>query len=200
MFKQKSTRNLFSNLSYNIKLSLSECKWRLIITLLLSIMSIAIGIFFAIRLKNEELLEEATSYGFIDFSVTSLSSFSSFLWRIISSIIFLVLILLFSLNLFLYPLAEIILMYKSYLVGLNITIIFISCGFSGIFTTLFIILPCQVISLLVFVGFFSVFSKQNQCGLNKWKVLLFSLILLVILAIIESVLLLIFGAKIILVL
>ena len=199
MLKQNRTKNLVTKVSFDLKQTIFECKWRLLITLMLCLLSIALGIFFAIKLKNEDQLSNAVNYGFVDFSVVSLNSFSSFLMRILSAVIFTFLIFLFSTSVFLYPLAEIILMYKGYLLGLNICIILLTGGFSGFFVSIFIIFPCQLLGLIIFALFFSLFSKKS-CDMGKKKILLFVLLALFFVGVVESILLLIFNTKIILVL
>ena len=177
MLKQNRTKNLVSKVSFDLKRIVFECKWRLIITMALCLISVALGIFFAIKLKNEDQLSNAVNYGFVDFSVVSLNSFSAFLMRILSAVVFMLLIFLFSASIFLYPLAEIILMYKGYLLGLNICIILLTGGFSGFFISIFIIFPCQLLGLLIFALFFSLFSKKS-CDMGKKRILLFALLAL----------------------
>ena len=202
MFKQKRTNSFFSNFVYSFKSRLGECKLRLIISGILVAIGIFIGIFVAIRLKHEQMLDQAVNYGFIDFSVVKIASLSSFFWRFISSIILIALLSLFSLTIFIYPIAELILIYRAYLIGLNIVIILISSGLNGLFTAILILLPCQIISLTSLLIFFCIFSKMT-CQMchkrEKWKALFFVMIALLLVDVVESVLLAMFGANIILV-
>lgn len=201
MFKQKKTNSFLSNFSYSFKSRLKECKLRLILTSILVIIGIFIGVFVAIRLKHEALLDKAYNYGFIDFSVIKISSLSSFIWRFLSCLFIIILLCLFSLSIFIYPIAELILVYRGYLIGLNLVIIIISGGLSGIFTSILILLPCQFISLVILSLFFCIFSKQikNCEGREKWKTLVFAIVFLLIVDIVESILLILFGANVILV-
>ena len=202
MFKQKRTNFNFSNLFYSFKSRLGECKIRLIVTGILLVLGIFIGIFVAIRLKHEAMLEQAVNYGFIDFSVVKISSLSSFLWRFISGALIILLLTLFSLTIFIYPIAELILIYRAYLIGLNIVIILISSGLNGLFTAILILLPCQIVSLVALAIYFCIFSKMtaNMCNRReKWKVMALVLLAVLVVDLVESILLVMFGANIILV-
>ena len=180
---------------------MSECKIRLIITYILLIIGLFIGIFVAVRLHNESILDQAGDYGFINFSPSNLSTLSSFLTRLLSFVAIAGLLCLFSLTIFLYPIAEIVLIYRAYLIGLNLVIIIITGGLGGIFTSLLIILPCQIVALLILSTFFCIFSKQTKCfAREKWKTLGIVLLLLLVVDVVETLLLSIFGANIILVL
>ena len=202
MFKQKRTNSFVSGALSSFRVKISECRLRLILTSVLAILGLFIGIFVAIRLKHENLLEQAGNYGFIDFSVVKVSSLSSFLWRFLSGALILGLLCLFSLTIFIYPIAELILIYRGYLIGLNLVIILISTGLNGLFTAVLIILPCQILTLAILCLFFSVFSKMQaeMCGRReKLKVLLVALLSILIVDVLESILLFMFGANIILV-
>ena len=202
MFKQKRTNSFFSSIFFLFKSRLGECKLRLIITGILVVIGIFIGVFVAIRLKHEQMLDQAMNYGFIDFSVIKISSLSAFLWRLLSGALIVALLCLFSLSAFIYPIAELILIYRGYLIGLNVVIILISTGITGLITSLLILLPCQLLLLVILTIFFSIFSKMNaiMCsGREKWRSLLVVAIAILIVDVVESILLFMFGANIILV-
>jgi len=202
MFRQEKTNSFISNFSYSFKNLFLQAKIRIIITSILIILGIFIGIFVAIRLKHEGLLENAANYGFIDFSIIKISSFSSFIWRFLSVIIITLLLTIFSLTIFVYPIAEIVLVYRAYLIGFNISIIIISSGLGGLFTSILILLPCQILSLAILGLYFCIFSKQAREGCSKkdkFKFISICLLFLLIVDIVESLLLVMFGANIILV-
>ena len=202
MFKQKKTRFFISKFTFSLKDRLKECRIRIILTSLILLLGFFIGVFVAIRLKRGEMLEKAGEYGFIDFSLIKISSFSTFLLRFVSSVLMIGLLSLFSLNIFLYPLGGIIIIYRAYLVGLNLVILLISSGLSGLLISLLILLPCQIISLFLLSLYFCFFSKGIKSGCERRervKDLLMFLILLLAVDVVETLLLFLFGANVILV-
>lgn len=192
MINKNRAGNIFSNLFFSIKSTLSECKLKTVFTFIFVIIGLAIGVFVAIRLNNAGDLESACDYGFVETNLTA----SGIVWRLISSLVFMLLIALLSLNIFLYPIAVIILMYKAYLIGLNIVIILITKGLTGLFLSLLIILPCQLLLMIVLSCFFCIFSTNfKNCGGNNLKIIAVCLLFLVIIGVLESLLLLLFGAN-----
>ena len=192
MIGKNRTTNFFSNTMFSVKSMLGACKIRTILTLIFVIIGLVIGIFVAIRLNNTGCIENTGEYGYVETNLTA----GGIVWRFISSIIFLALIALLSLNIFLYPIAEIILIYKAYLVGLNIVIILLTKGLSGLLLSILIVLPCQLMLLVILSCFFCLFSSNiKNCGCNNWKIIGSCVILLLIVNILESVLLLLFGAN-----
>lgn len=192
MIGKNKSNNFFSNLMFSIKSTLFECKLKTIFTFIFVLIGFVIGIFVAIRLNNSGNLENACDYGYVE---TNLAA-SGIVWRFVSSIIFMALIALLSLNIFLYPVAEIVLIYKGYLIGLNIVIILITKGLTGLFLSLLIILPCQIILMMILSCFFCVFSSNlRNCGGSNFKIMAVTLLLLLIVNILESALLLLFGAN-----
>lgn len=201
MFNRYKTKSFLSNFTYSCKSHMSECKLRLIITYVLLVLGLFIGVFVAVRLNNDGILDKAGDYGFVDFSLSNVASFSSFFKRLLSFAVLGGLICLFSLTIFLYPIAEIILIYRAYLIGLNLVIIIICGGLGGLFTSLLIILPCQLVAIMILSTMFCIFSKQAKCsGREKWKTVGICFALLLVVDIVETILLSIFSANIILVL
>lgn len=203
MFKY-SKRNVLSKMSFSCKESIKDCKWRFIIMLVISILSLCIGVFLAIRVNNAGEIENIGDYGFAGFSLTSTSSLSTFFTRLLSLVIFSIFLMLFSLSPILYTLAGVVIAYRSYLVGLNITVIIICNGLAGIFTTIFIIFPCQLVLMILLACFFAMYSKQcvykRKTGQGeKLKVMLIFLGLILLVDIVESLLLLVFSSPVILV-
>ncbi len=200
MLKTFRGRSHFQNFSISCKGYLNECKTRVIITQILLLMGLIVGIFMAIRLNNDVLFENLEDFDYLSTSLSKISSFSSFFWRIFSLSILMLILFLLSLTPFLYIIAEVVLVYRSYLLGFNIVLIIVKNGFGGFFTTIFIILPIQILLLNVLSTFFCVLSKKRKDSFrDKWKIILSVLCLLLILVLIESLLLVFFSANIILV-
>ncbi len=200
MLKFLKNRGIIANFSISCKSYMKECRIRLTVSYILLLIAFFLGVFMAIRLNNNNLLERAEDFGYLSFSLSNIASFSTFFWRIISILILLVLIYFLTLTPFLYLVAKVVLLYRSYLLGLNVILIIITNGFGGFFTTVFIILPLQVIMLGVLSTYFCVMSKNSKtCFREKRKTILTTAGVLFALCILESLLLMIFGANVILV-
>lgn len=133
---------------------------------------------------------------------------SSFFTRLLSSLLIMLLLLLFSLNQYLFPLGLIILCYRSYLLSLNICFMIIIYGFSGALLSIFIILPCHLLCLLSFCLFYivAIRTRRDWCcyrGFRFPKQRLFTclgfFICLLVISLLESILLAICSANVILV-
>ena len=133
---------------------------------------------------------------------------SSFFTRLLSSLLIMLLLLLFSLNQFLFPLGLIILCYRSYLLSLNICFMIIIYGFSGALLSIFIILPCHLLCLLSLCLFYivAIRTRRDWCcysGFRFPKQRLFTclgfFICLLAISLLESILLAICSANVILV-
>lgn len=133
---------------------------------------------------------------------------SSFFTRLLSSLLIMLLLLLFSLNQFLFPLGLIILCYRSYLLSLNICFMIIIYSFSGALLSIFIILPCHLLCLLSLCLFYivAIRTRRDWCcyrGFRFPKQRLFTclgfFICLLVISLLESILLAICSANVILV-
>lgn len=133
---------------------------------------------------------------------------SSFFTRLLSSLLIMLLLLLFSLNQFLFPLGLIILCYRSYLLSLNICFMIIIYGFSGALLSIFIILPSHLLCLLSLCLFYivAIRTRRDWCcyrGFRFPKQRLFTclgfFICLLVISLLESILLAICSANVILV-
>ena len=133
---------------------------------------------------------------------------SSFFTRLLSSLLIMLLLLLFSLSQFLFPLGLIILCYRSYLLSLNICFMIIIYGFSGALLSIFIILPCHLLCLLSLCLFYivAIRTRRDWCcyrGFRFPKQRLFTclgfFICLLVISLLESILLAICSANVILV-
>ena len=109
---------------------------------------------------------------------------------------------------YLFPLAVILIAYRAYLLGLNVCLMIIFYGLSGVVISIIIALPCQLLVLIVLALFNILMSKTmkdlkcfGKCKVPKQKTKLIACagICLVGLCIIESLLLIMFSAKVILV-
>lgn len=184
--------------------SIKECKIRAIVLLIVMLVSLITGIIIAI--KTHSNWGTANGLGIIDVKTGGLTS--TFFTRFLS-VLFIYLILFGASYIsYLFPLAVIILGYRSYLLGLNTCLIIILHGFSGAILSMLIALPCQLLVLFTLAVFYILLCKTtkdykcfggSRIKNQKMLICLSALIILFALCVVESILLLIFNAKIILI-
>ncbi len=133
---------------------------------------------------------------------------SSFFTRLLSMLLIMLLLLLFSLNKFLFPLGLLLLSYRSYLLSLNLCFMIIIYGFSGAILSLFIVLPCHLFCLLALMLFYIILirTRRDFCDFGgfrfprqKFYITIGFFITLVVISLLESILLAIFSANVILI-
>lgn len=184
--------------------SIKECKIRTIILFTFMVITFFTGLIVAI--KTHSNWGTANGLGIIDVKSGGLTS--TFFTRFLSMLVIYLILFGSSYISFLFPIAVIFLAYRSYLLGLNVCLIIILHGFSGAIISILVALPCQLLALITLALFYLLLcrtTKDYKCfGGSRIKnqrltICVAVLVLLVILCIIESILLLIFSAKIILV-
>ena len=203
MTKRNKNFNFLSCKNFVVD-SLKECKIKTILVFSFSIITFLTGIIVAIRTKSN--WGTADGLGIID--VRTGGGTSTFFTRFLS-MLFVYLILFASSNIsFLFPIGLIFLAYRSYMLGLNICLIIVLNGFLGAIVSLLIVFPIQFLVLLFLSLYYLLLCrtiKDYKCfGGSRIKnqksiICLISLALLLLLCLFESILLLIFNAKIILV-
>lgn len=203
MRQKKKINNLKERFGFCFEL-LKESKLKVIIFSILLVIAIFTGIIVAI--KTHSHFEVGSSYGIVDITTGGLTT--TFFARLFSMLLIAIIVFGCSFLPYLLPIAIIFLGYRAYLLGLNITLMIILYGFSGILVCLLIALPCQLIALAILTLFYILMCKTNKdykCfGIGrttnqKAKIIFFTLISLLVLCLIESLFLSLFSAKIILV-
>ncbi len=141
-----------------------------------------------------------------DFYSGFAASASAFGARCISLTVNVVVLTCISFSPFLFPLAQVLFVYRAYLFGLNFALIFIFYGIGSIFTAVIIILPCQLLSIFVLVVFYIVLDKINcNCkkfggtDCNRVLFIVIAFILLILINLIETLLLCLLSGRVILV-
>ena len=106
----------------------------------------------------------------------------------------------------LFPLAEVLIIYRGYLFGLNFALIFILYGLGGSLTAIVVILPCQLLTLFILIMFYLILSKINSnckrfggTDCNRFLCLLFGFLILVLVNLVETLLLYLLNGQVILV-
>lgn len=185
---------------------LKENRVKLIISFILVFTAICTGVFIAIKSKNAYELGMLQEIDLDDFYLGVAASSSAFFSRTISLLVNVTILSVLSFSVYLFPLAEILFIYRGYLFGLNLALVFIFYGIGGAITGIIVILPCQLLTLFVLIMFYFIFQKINRnCkkfGCTECNRLLYVLIgtlLLIAINLVETFLLFILNGKVILV-
>lgn len=203
--KSKNRNHIFRDARNFILESIKECKIKTIIILVVSIITLITGIIVAIRTHDSYNIQN--SYGVVDLSSNDIST-STFFTRLLSMLLVFLILLGSSYNKYTFVIGFIFLGYRAYLLGLNLCLMIIFYGFSGVIVSVIVAFPCQLITLAILGVFFIMMSKTfcdyrafGGCRIpkQKTKIILATLILLLLVCILESLLLTLFSAKIILV-
>ena len=134
---------------------------------------------------------------------------SNFWARLLSMLIIFLILFGCSFLPVLFPITAIFLSYRAYLLGLNICLMIIWYGFSGVVVAIIVALPCQILALAILLLFHILALKTSKdfkafggCRIahERLVICVVTLSLLLLLCLIESLLLAIFSPKIILVL
>ena len=184
--------------------SLKECKLRTIIMGVSIVIMFITGIIVAARTHSD--FGTIENFGVYDIRTGGLSS--TFLTRLFS--MFFVYLVMFGCSFFdfLFPIAVILISYRSYLLGLNILYMIIFYGFSGVLLSVIIAFPCQIVILLLLALFYILLARTTkdkkcfgsyQISRQREKICLICALALFVVCLCESLLLFLFSAKVILV-
>lgn len=206
MFKSYKTHSFINGLRFSISKTLKENRVKFIITLILSIIAISFGVFVAIRHSNNSSLSSLQEISLDDFKSGFVGSSSAFFSRTLSLSINVIILFGVSFVPILFPLAEVLIIYRGYLFGLNFALIFILYGLGGSLTAIVVILPCQLLTLFILIMFYLILSKINSnckrfggTDCNRFLCLLFGFLILVLVNLVETLLLYLLNGQVILV-
>ncbi len=195
------TRSVVGQFKSSFAQKCSECKWLLIIVLSITLVCFIGGIVvFASTPEcypgGEYILTFAGVRG----------GFGAFFSRTLSIVVVMGVSFACSLTVWTMPLAVILLGFRGYLLGFNIAALCAGFGMSGLLNAILIVIPCQLCMLAALILFLcfstktSIYCKKfGNGGRSRWKTILCFFLVLVILNLIETLLLLTFSAKVILV-
>ena len=122
---------------------------------------------------------------------------TNFFMRLLSMFVVLCFVVLGGFKSWLCPFAFLFIAYRAFLMGGNITLLIILNGISGIVVGLIVVLPCQLLTLLLFLSVYILLCDGRRCkreyGCEKVKnykllVVLFAVCLILILCLLESLL------------
>ncbi len=198
--KNRQIRELGNFIFESIKIN----KFMLIIFLVISIITLFTGIIIAAKTHSSIMAND--NFGLVDITTGGLTT--TFFTRLLS-MMFMVLILFgCSFTIYVVPISIIFISYRSYLLGLNICLMIINYGFSGALISIIVAFPCQLIAIGVMILYYVTMLKTNKdykawggcrTPYQRLKILIITIIVLLLLCLLESLLLAIFSAKVILV-
>lgn len=194
-----------NGLKYSLIEGFKNNKKTCFLLIIVAFIGILTGVFTAINFCNG-----ATLINFNDFSLCrylngELGTLELFFSRFLSYTVVILIVSITSFSVFLTPINFILIAYRGYLLSLNVSIMVILYGIGGIMTGLLIILPCQLLSLIV-IGIFiclannKAFAKRRfgACHrlIDKFFIVL---IILTIINLAETLILIVFSSRVILV-
>lgn len=200
------SHSFINGLRFSCVKAMKENRIKFIITLILVLIAISAGVFVAIKNTANSSLSSLQEISLDDFASGFVGSSSAFFSRTLSLTINVLILFGVSFVPFLFPLAEVLIVYRSYLFGLNFALIFLLYGLGGSLTAIVVILPCQLLTLFILIMFYLVLSKINgNCkryggtDCNRFLFLLFGLLLLIVVNLVETLLLYLLNGQVILV-
>lgn len=206
MVKSYKTHSFINGLRFSCVNTLKENRVKLIISFILVFTAICTGVFIAIKSKNAYELGMLQEIDLDDFYLGVAASSSAFFSRTISLLVNVTILSALSFSVYLFPLAEILFIYRGYLFGLNFALVFIFYGIGGAITGIIVILPCQLLTLFVLIMFYFIFQKINRnckkfgyTECNRFLYVLIAILLLIAINLVETFLLFILNGKVILV-
>lgn len=205
--KSHSLEKKLSNLKYSLFGFFLSNKIKIIILIAFVALGLFTGIFTAIKFSSGQGTIVYSDFGLKQFANGDIGTSSMFFQRFASYSVVLIVVCVCSLTSVLFPVGIILIAYRSFLLGLNVTFIIILYGVSGIITGILIIFPLQLLMLLLIILFFIL--AKNKCvvkskygtknGINVFALLLVFILILSVVNLVETILLVITSAKVILI-
>ena len=192
--KNKKRHNFFLIIE-----SLKKCKLKLILIGIFIFIALITGIIVAAKVGAEN--QNIEKFDILSFG-------SNFWGRLFSMLLVALICFGCSFSKWLFPISLLFLSYRGYLLGVNITFIISSSGFSGVIAAILVIFPCQIIVLALMSAMYALLCKMrkecvggcdNQSLKQRLLVMVVTLVFLVIVCVLESVLFAIFSPNLILI-
>jgi len=206
MVKSYKSQSFFDGLKFSFSNTLRQNKWKVLVSVVCVLVAIFTGVFVAIKAHNNFNLGSLREINLDSFYSGVAVSSSAFLSRTFSLLVNILILTGLAFVPALFVLAEVLLVYRGYLFGLNFALIFIFYGIGACVTAVVVVLPCQLMTLFVLLMYYIVFSKLNQnrkkfgrsdCNRILFVVIAIVAVLLINLA--ETLLLCLLNGKVILV-
>lgn len=206
MVKSYKSHSFLNGLKFSCEKAFKENRWKIVLSVILCLVAIFTGIFIAIKSNNNCTLSQLKEICLGDFYSGLVGSSSAFLARLISLSINIALLSCLAFSKPLFPLAQVIFVYRGYLLGVNFALIFIFYGIGSIVTAIVVILPCQLAILLWLICYYLIFSKIScnskrfgYCECNRFLFFLLGFGGLILISLAESLLLFILNGTVIMV-
>lgn len=197
----------FINLKYSVLDFFKKNQIRVIFVGVIALVALVTGIFSAVKFINGSITIIYSDFGIKEFIGGSIGTSAMFFQRFVSYGVVVIVLCFCSMSKWLFPIGTIVIVYRSFLLGLNVTFIVVLYGVSGIITGLLIILPLQLLMLGLIVLFYVL--ARDRClvagkygaknGINLFVLMLIFLTLLSIVNLAETFILVISSAKVILI-
>ena len=200
----KNKNRLFNDFTNFIFENVKINKFLLIIISIITFIAFLTGII--VGAKTHSNIIDSDNFGVVDITTGGLTS--TFFTRLLSMLFIMLILLGCSFTIYLLPIGIIFIVYRGYLLGLNICLMIVKFGFSGTLISIIVAFPCQLIALAIMILFFVIMYKTNKdyrcwggCRTShqRLKIVLTTILSLFIICILEALLLALFSAKVILV-
>ena len=187
-----------SQIKYKFQDIFKAVKWQLIFSIAIVVIGLVCGMIFGFANLGADYINDNLLSKFL---TGSMSSFSCFLQRILIEVLVLLLLFLLSSSIWLLPLGLLIIFYRAYVIGLNLSILIMFYGVLGLVFAL-ILFVFELLILLLMTFFYVVLTFGKNCIglLNKKNFILVLFGLIVILNILLCLILFIFSPNVIFVL
>ncbi len=202
---RKNKNRIFKDIYAFVIDLIKERKAIILIFSLFMLVAFLTGIIVGVKTHNSYIV--SNNFGVVNISSNAVSA-STFFTRLFSMLLVTLLLFGCSYTKWFSPIALILLVYRSYLLGLYACLMIALYGVSGTIVSIIIMLPCQLLVLAVMLMVYVTLAKtwkDNRCyGIyktqrQKTKILLTGLLLLLGICICEELIIVIFSAKVILV-
>ncbi len=206
MVKSYKSHSFVDGLRFSCVNAIKANNVKIFVSFALVLIAISTGVFVAIKTSNAHDLCNLREIDLDSFHTGFAASSSAFFARSCSLCINVLLLTMLAFAPFLFPLGAALFIYRGYLFGLNLALIFIFYGIGSIFTAVVVILPCQLLTLFVLILFFVVLERMNcnckkfgRTDCNRTLFVLFALLILLLINLVETLLLCVLSGNVILV-
>lgn len=192
-----------SNLKYSFFDAIKESKKTCFLMFLLALVGILTGVFTAINYCNGATLANFSNFSLNKFLLGELATLELFFNRLLSYTAVVVIVSLTTFSVYLSPISFFLVAYRGYLLSLNVSIMVILYGIGGILAGIFVVLPCQLLSLII-ISLYSCFvfkrAQNKKCYGATYKLLpkfFITIFALTLVNLVETLLLAVFSTRVI---
>lgn len=192
-------KNPLFNIKEIIISAVKKNKLKLLIIIICTLIALLTGTIIAIKTKSFSVFST-----FFD-DAESLND-TNFWLRLLSMLVVFGFVILGSIKPWLCPFAILFIAYRAFLMGGNIALLIILNGLTGLVASLIVVIPCQLLSLALFILFYLLLceGKSYKCSYGSERVKNYSLMLIlvgvgcfVLICMLESLLIWLISPKVI---